>query len=91
MQRISSRCAQIVRSAVLGGMRGTQGGNQIDPRLDDPLRQRLVDGPLGGRQVLVEVLQVAAEIEDQEVGLVLTESVWVSFLLGSLSDQCWLG
>ena len=55
-----------------------QPGDQAEASLEDPLGQRLLHGALGTRQVLAEVLEVAAEVEDEEVLLVLArpEQVW---------------
>ena len=45
--------------------------HESEAGFEQPLSQRLLQGPFGAGQVLAEVLQVAAEVEDEVVLLAL--------------------
>ena len=51
---------------------GVQRGDQSEAGLEQPLIQRLLQGAFRSGQVLAEELEVAAEVEDVEVLLVLS-------------------
>ena len=66
---------------------GVQPGDQPEPGLEQPLGQRLLQRAFRAGQVLAEVLEVAAEVEDEEVLLVLARPEQVGAQPGAAADH----
>src|SRR4051794_36668456 len=68
-------------------LRRVQGGDQSESGLKEPLVQRLLQRSFRAGQVLAEVFEVAAEVEDVEVLLVLPWSEQIGSQAGASSDH----
>ena len=62
---------------VVAVMLGVQGGDQAEAGVEEPLIQGLLQGAFRAGEVLAEVFEVAAEVEDVEVSLVFARAVEV--------------
>ena len=87
LRAASRRAVAGSRSSGVGRWRAVERRDQAEAGLEEPLGQRLLERALGAGQVLAEVLEVAAEVEDEEVLLVLAGPEQVGAQPGAAADH----